>query len=526
MDGGGAIAVGGGTNTVKYCTFLHNSCPEYGGGGAIICGIGSALTATGSAFEGNSAQSGGAIYVDNTFNYVKYTPQFVDCTVTGNSAEDGGGLFSRAGLIGTGYTSYVVPGMLELDGCIISANSAGVYGGGLLNLGGMTLSDCTISGNAAKSGAGIADMTKLGTTTLYGYPVTATLDGCTLTTNSATDFGGGILNESTTGSLTLTACTVSGNSANQGGGLANLALSLVERGQNGNLYPVICESQATISSSTFAANTAATSGGGIFNQGNLALTGCTVSGNTANLSGGGMMNASLSFFYPQGGANFNTPAVTDMANSTLYGNTSLYGGGLDTEEADLTLTNDTLTANRTTDSGSVASALFSVSSYYNLGDILLNNTLIAGNLKGAGPSTVPGDVTAVVDSKSADNLIGDGDFLKGISNGSQGNQIGSASAGKIINADLGPLANNGGPTETVAVLKDSPAIDKGSNALAVNPATGQPLVWDQRRTGLRTRSTVRSTSGRSSTGRPTWSRRSWWRLPRRPALSRSRPPSA
>ena len=46
---------------------------------------------------------------------------------------------------------------------------------------------------------------------------------------------------------------------------------------------------------------------------------------------------------------------------------------------------------------------------------------------------------------------------------------------------LGPLANNGGPTQTMALLAGSPAINAGSNALAVDPSNnGQPLTTDQR----------------------------------------------
>ena len=48
---------------------------------------------------------------------------------------------------------------------------------------------------------------------------------------------------------------------------------------------------------------------------------------------------------------------------------------------------------------------------------------------------------------------------------------------------LGLLANNGGPTQTIALLAGSPAIDAGSNALAVN-AQGMPLVNDQRGLGF------------------------------------------
>ena len=48
---------------------------------------------------------------------------------------------------------------------------------------------------------------------------------------------------------------------------------------------------------------------------------------------------------------------------------------------------------------------------------------------------------------------------------------------------LGALANNGGPTQTHALLPGSPAIDSGSNALAVDQ-NGIPLSTDQRGAGF------------------------------------------
>ena len=48
---------------------------------------------------------------------------------------------------------------------------------------------------------------------------------------------------------------------------------------------------------------------------------------------------------------------------------------------------------------------------------------------------------------------------------------------------LGPLAGNGGPTQTMALLAGSPAIDAGNNALALD-ANGQPLTTDQRGIGF------------------------------------------
>src|SRR5208337_1134584 len=50
-----------------------------------------------------------------------------------------------------------------------------------------------------------------------------------------------------------------------------------------------------------------------------------------------------------------------------------------------------------------------------------------------------------------------------------GNQVGVADPG----LDPNGLQNNGGPTQTIALVTGSPAIDAGSNALAVNPTTDQ-----------------------------------------------------
>jgi hypothetical protein len=67
------------------------------------------------------------------------------------------------------------------------------------------------------------------------------------------------------------------------------------------------------------------------------------------------------------------------------------------------------------------------------------------------------------------NLIGDGSGSTGFVNGVNGDQVGTAA--NPIDPRLGPLANNGGPTRTHALLAGSPAIDASDNSAA--PATDQ-----------------------------------------------------
>ena len=56
--------------------------------------------------------------------------------------------------------------------------------------------------------------------------------------------------------------------------------------------------------------------------------------------------------------------------------------------------------------------------------------------------------------------------ISGISDDQDGNQVGTG--GSPIDALLGPLADNGGPTQTHALRVDSPALDAGSDGLAVS----------------------------------------------------------
>ena len=93
----------------------------------------------------------------------------------------------------------------------------------------------------------------------------------------------------------------------------------------------------------------------------------------------------------------------------------------------------------------------------------LTNTIIAGQKAG-------GDIIGVVRSSSANNLVGDGSGMSGISNGSQGNQVGTAAA--PIDPLLAPLNDYGGPTFTMALRPGSPAIGGGATGTGV-PATDQ-----------------------------------------------------
>ena len=175
-------------------------------------------------------------------------------TITGGSTSGNGGGLENLGTV-------------TLTDCTISGNS-GFFGGGVFNSSTATLTDCTVSGNSAGTGGGVAN---LGVPN--EYRARATLTGCRISGNSSSNYGGGVYNYYSVG--TLTGCTISGNSAYAGGGLQESGYSL-----------------ATLTDCTISGNSA-TYGGGVevdefTSESILALTACTISGNSASSKGGGI----------------------------------------------------------------------------------------------------------------------------------------------------------------------------------------------------------------------------------------------
>ncbi len=257
---------------------------------------------------------------------------------------------------------------------------------------------------------------------------TLTISGCTVS-NSRTFIvgsGGGIFNS---GTLTVSNCTVSGDFANIGGGIYN----------SGTM---------TVSNSTVFGNKSSYNGAGIYNRGTLTVSGSTLSGNGAQSGdGGGIENYS---------------GTATLTNSTLCNNKARYGGGaLCVELGKATLTNCTLSLNSANYGGGI-------DMFYQGGHLNLTNTIVAGNyILSGGPDIYnPWGGAIFADH----NLIGDGAGCNDISNGSGGNIVGGINRPPIY-ARLGPLQNNGGPTQTMALLAGSPAIGHADNSRA--PAADQ-----------------------------------------------------
>ena len=176
----------------------------------------------------------------------------------------------------------------SISGLTITGGFSGYQGGGILNGGVLTVSDCTISGNSANAayssfanGGGIANS---GTLILVDSTVAGNSTSAYAGLEGGGGTGGGIYNQ---GILTITNSTIVGNNAAgypAGGGIAN----------------------------PFAF------GGGIDNEGTLTMTNSIVAGNTANAS---VQGSDISSYAQASGGGIQG-GLTAGANNIVSGNTS------------------------------------------------------------------------------------------------------------------------------------------------------------------------------------------------------------
>ena len=310
----------------------------------------------------------------------------------------------------------------------------------------LTSGQLNISKNLTIQGPGASHLTISGDRVTRVFEVNANqlvvLTGLTIN-NGRAGFGGGIWN---VGTLTISGCTLSGDSAfssltGLGGGIFN--------SPSGKL---------TVSQSTLSRDTAVSAGGGIYNLGMLTASGSTLSNNSAGGGGGGG-------FFIGGGSDVGAGSATaTLTNCTLANNRVPFnGGGVFVNGGTTTLTNCTVSLNSTFsgDGGGIYISSSTVS--------ILNliNTIVAGNTRPIGASGP--DIFGAV-ATADHSLVGDGTGSLGIVNGANGNIVGG-NGHPVINPLLGPLQNNGGPTQTMALLAGSPAIGHADNSKA--PARDQ-----------------------------------------------------
>lgn len=341
----------------------------------------------------------------------------------------------------------IITGAVTIDGAgatIRRSNGAGVQAFRFVLVasgGSLVLDHLTLRGGSAGSGGAVLVLTdgsaSLHASTLSGNragsggAVSAgtrthvTIDASTISDNVADASGGGLL---TASDAVVRNATVSGNAAMDGGGIENAFGTI------------------SITDSTLSGNVATDGGGGLDTEfGSASLVASTLNGNRAGI----------------GGAVFNTGSLL-AANSTLEGNTADIGAGVANHHFRATVVNSTFAANTVSSSGSGGAV------YNEGGDFRIANTIMAANAGGScnnrlGTAVSDGghNISFPLDDTTCSSSFGRGDPL------------------------LGPLENNGGPTDTMVPALGSAAIDAGDDAICAAAVDSGGAGGDDQRSVIR-----------------------------------------
>ena len=255
------------------------------------------------------------------------------------------------------------------------------------------------------------------------------VSGVTITGGFSSEIGGAIY---TRAALTLRLSVVTDNHSESSGGaiFANADFNVIE--------------------STFSRNSAESNGGDIASQfGLTTIDRSAFLGSTSGRNGGSL--------------SVDDDATGYVSNSTFFGNAARRYGGAFIASESLTIVNCTIVGNRADSDDSGGEWGGGVASE---GTVLtMYNTIVAGNFRGTGTVS---DNDGFVGYFATDNNLVGGDIAQIF----------------ILDGDGKPLlADNGGPTQTIALKPYSIAIHQGNNAFAIDDE-GNPLAVDQRGIGF------------------------------------------
>jgi predicted outer membrane repeat protein len=365
---------------------------------------------------------------------------------------------------------------VSITGCVAS------YGGAVYKDGDGTLEivDSTISDNYAENSAGARYNNGVGDLIITN----STFDG------NAAGGDGGVGELGNDGNITITGSTFSNNAGGSVGGAFYFTNDVT--------------GDVSISGSSFIGNEASGGGGAIYadNSGSFTVTSSTFSGNVSGSWGGALYLGSTgqvvtvtdslfadNYASSEGGA-IDSDAddqILTINNSTFVGNSSGSDGGAIWKEegGSLTINMSTITENSAvTDGGGV---WFDGDTDFQA-DVTITGTILTGNtgFEGAADDLGSRDGATSQVATISDSILG---VVKATITVTASNNIDATAPGFVLG--LAALADNGGCTETMALLTGSPAIDAG-------PATVPTFIgndFDQRGTPY-----VRVYNGQSDIG--------------------------
>ena len=426
-------------------------------------------------FTANSVandRSGGAVSIEAG------TPSFIDSVFTGNVAFYIGGAIS----MGRGNTSFQPPECL-LRGCTLNGNVAGAGGAISTGYGGTkcTIIDCDLYDNRATTVSSVYGGGAISLQNNSASNKTQTIiKDCRIYNNSSTNMGGGVWASHT---LTMEDTVVSNNTANIGGGLYTYMLTTYfddcsingctfvdnkATGTGDTAGGIYWRGDKLTISETDFINNESTGNSDAFHFSNgetpfMTISNCTFKGR----SGGqklarfvGPVDLYGCLFYNHTGTSYGVSfenlagTTSTVINTTFTGmeKTSGYGGGVHAGgTGTLKFYNSTIYDNTSSSRGG---GIHSTKT-----NLYLYSTIIAGNNGTSGYEDIYGQAGAM---NTMDHCIYQelsGSFT-------------TTNANIVADPMLAILADNGGPTMTLATKKGSPCREAGSNPLG--------LAYDQR----------------------------------------------
>lgn len=479
--------------TIKNSTFEDNFTSDKNGagqisgaawGGAIHLET-STVTISKSTFTDNKAEgrSGGAIYADGASLTINSQSIFHK-----NRALDEGGAIAA---LGVPFAAISDSSFTNNEALAEALGGGGaILGSGQLNGGAFLITNASFEHNAT---AGSGGALKLG--------AHVTLDNVDVISNTAGANGGGIsISNSTLDAPTqIKSVTISDNYAFvRGGGIQNggvlyLADSLVNlnraHGEGGGVsnyqaFALVITNTEIISNVTAAnggglydnhgvvgsngnnphtslltdvtieENQAGGDGGGLYNLISIKIMGASISHNRAITSGGGLLTYSALTF-PSDRQNY--PVQLDLTNVTMHDNQALEGGAIYQNGGVSKLNNVTIAGNSATGVTKGGGIYYDSS---NPGDAINPNTITVQNSIIANNTATLGPDCANTITSAGNNLVGNNSDCS--LSAASDDQVGTS--GAPIDPQLGPLADHGGATKTLALQSGSPAINNGNDA--------------------------------------------------------------
>lgn len=281
-----------------------------------------------------------------------------------DSLNNGAGIFNAAGTVN--LTNVTISngialdvgavynlGTMTLDGCSITDNTATSYYSAIHNSGNMTLSGCEILRNQAGSNGGAV-----------GNIGTLDMTDCIVSYNDSA-LGGGVMNTGD-GVMTITDCEFTHNSAFLGGAIHNQGSTMTitgctftaNEGYAGAGGAICNASETYVIDCEFTGNTSGQHGGAIYTYNYMELENCTFSDNETNNCGGAvcasgtikLTDCTINGGSGSYGGGLYSEGTAYLTGCTISGATATYGGGL-FNEGTMYLTNTTVSDNKATVDG-------------------------------------------------------------------------------------------------------------------------------------------------------------------------------